>query len=108
MYQNKKGGLQIQHRKLDTWIDIPYRKNSLIINSGLALEYLTYSHFKATNHRVLFNKSKRVSIPFFFEPSYNFQLDPSKLGIKTKSNYLKPTYEYFLNNSLKKFIEYAR
>ena len=108
LYQDKKGGLQIQHRKLDTWLNVPYRKNSLIINTGLALEYLTGSHFKATNHRVLFNKSKRLSIPFFFEPSYYFQLDPSRLGIKMQSNFFKPTYDYFLNNSLKKFIEYQR
>jgi len=30
-----------------------------------ALEFLCAGKFKATNHRVLWNKSKRLSIPFF-------------------------------------------
>ena len=32
-----------------------------------ALEFLSAGKFKATNHRVLWNKSKRLSIPFFFD-----------------------------------------
>jgi isopenicillin N synthase-like dioxygenase len=39
-----------------------------------ALEFLSAGKFKATNHRVLWNKSKRLSIPFFFEPSYDFKI----------------------------------
>ena len=47
-----------------------------------ALEFLSAGKFKATNHRVLRNKSKRLSIPFFFEPSYDFKMNRSFLNLK--------------------------
>jgi len=108
LYQDKKGGLQVQNRKNKKWYNIPFNKNALVVNTGLALEHLSKGKFKATNHRVLWNKSKRMSIPFFFEPSYDFKMGQSFLaspGI-TKNNGL--IYEKFLSSSLKKFIEYNR
>ena len=65
LYQDKKGGLQVQNRKTKKWYNVPYNKNALIVNTGLALQYLSKGKFKATNHRVLWNKSKRMSIPLF-------------------------------------------
>ena len=107
LYQDKKGGLQVQNRKNKKWYDVPYNKNALIVNTGLALEYLSKGKFKATNHRVLWNKTKRMSVPFFFEPSYDFKMHPSFLnGIK--SNKKGIFFQNFLKNSLKKFIEYQR
>ena len=107
LYQNKKGGLQVQNRKTKKWYNVPYQKNALIVNTGRALEYLSKGRFKATNHRVLWNKKKRMSVPFFFEPSYDFKMSYSFLNSsKIKNDGL--TYEYFLNKSLKKFIEYKR
>jgi len=108
LYQDKKGGLQVQNRKNKQWYNVPFNKNALVVNTGLALEHLSKGKFKATNHRVLWNKTKRMSIPFFFEPSYDFKMDKSFLaspGI-TKNNGL--IYEKFLSSSLKKFIEYNR
>ena len=108
LYQDKKGGLQVQNRKNKKWYNVPFNKNALVVNTGLALEHLSKGKFKATNHRVLWNKTKRMSIPFFFEPSYDFKMDKSFLaspGI-TKNNGL--IYEKFLSSSLKKFIEYNR
>ena len=107
LYQDKKGGLQVQNRRNKKWYDVPFNKNALIVNTGLALEYLSKGKFKATNHRVLWNKSKRLSVPFFFEPSYDFKMNQSFLnGSKFKNN--GEIYEKFLNKSLKKFIEYQR
>ena len=108
LYQDKKGGLQVQNRKNKKWYNIPFNKNALVVNTGLALEHLSKGKFKATNHRVLWNKTKRMSIPFFFEPSYDFKMDKSFLASSgiTKNNGL--IYEKFLSNSLKKFIEYHR
>ena len=51
-----------------------------------ALEFLSAGKFKATNHRVLWNKSKRLSIPFFFEPSYDFKMNRSFLNLKKSSS----------------------
>ena len=107
LYQDKKGGLQVQNRKNKKWYDVPFNKKALVVNTGRALEFLSKGKFKATNHRVLWNKKKRMSIPFFFEPSYDFKMSKSFLnGSTTTDNAL--IYEKFLNQSLKKFIEYQR
>ena len=107
LYQDKKGGLQVQNRKTKKWYDVPFNKKALVVNTGRALEYLSKGKFKATNHRVLWNKSKRLSVPFFFEPSYDFKMNKSFLNSKKYSN-SGQIYEKFLNLSLKKFIEYQR
>ena len=107
LYQDKKGGLQVQNRKSKKWYDVPFNKKAFVVNTGRALEYLTKGKFRATNHRVLWNKSKRMSIPFFFEPSFDFKMHPSYLLSKKASN-KGQIYEKFLNSSLKKFVEYQR
>ena len=107
LYQDKKGGLQVQNRKNKKWYDVAFNKKALIVNTGLALEYLSKGKFKATNHRVLWNKTKRMSVPFFFEPSYDFKMHPSFLNSK-KNNKKGIFFQDFLKNSLKKFIEYQR
>ena len=75
LYQDKKGGLQVQNRKNKKWHNVPFNKKALVVNTGRALEFLSKGKFKATNHRVLWNKTKRMSIPFFFEPSYDFKMN---------------------------------
>ena len=107
LYQDKKGGLQVQNKKNKKWYDVPFNKNALIVNTGLALEYLSKGKFKATNHRVLWNKTKRMSVPFFFEPSYNFMMHPSFLN-GSNINKKGIFFQDFLKSSLKKFIEYHR
>tara|TARA_B100001175_G_scaffold299222_1_gene290432 strand:- start:15 stop:980 length:966 start_codon:yes stop_codon:yes gene_type:complete len=107
LYQDKRGGLQVQNRKNKKWYNVPFNKNAFIVNTGLALEYLSKGKFKATNHRVLWNKTKRMSVPFFFEPSYDFKMHPSflnSLNINKKGIF----FQNFLKKSLKKFIEYQR
>tara|TARA_B110000196_G_scaffold317071_1_gene329528 strand:- start:583 stop:1551 length:969 start_codon:yes stop_codon:yes gene_type:complete len=108
LYQDKKGGLQVQNRKTKKWHDVPFNKNSLIVNTGFALEFVSQGKFKATNHRVLWNKTKRMSIPFFFEPSYDFKMNQTYLSKYLKNMNKGIYYENFLNKSLKKFIEYDR
>ena len=107
LYQDNKGGLQVQNRKTKKWHNVPFNKNALVVNTGRALEFLSKGKFKATNHRVLWNKKKRMSIPFFFEPSYDFKMNPDFLHTK-KINDKGLIYEKFLNKSLKKFVEYQR
>ena len=107
LYQDKKGGLQVQNRNNKKWYDVPFNKKALIINTGLALEYLSKGKFKATNHRVLWNKSTRLSVPFFFEPSFDFKMNKYFLNSKGNSK-SGQIYEKFLNRSLMKFVEYQR
>ena len=87
---------------------MPYNKNALVVNTGLALQFLSKGKFKATNHRVLWNKKKRMSIPFFFEPSYDFKMSRFFLNGSSEIKDNGLIYEKFLNKSLKKFIEYQR
>ena len=108
LYQDKKGGLQVQNRHTLEWHDVPHDPTAYVVNTGLALEYLTNGKMKATNHRVLFNQEERISIPFFFEPLYDFKLDPKYLEISEDCKYDIDNYENFLTNSLKKFVEYDR
>ena len=107
LYQDRKGGLQVQNRKTKNWHDVPFNKKALIVNTGRALEFLSKGKFKATNHRVLWNKSKRLSVPFFFEPSHDFKMNKSFLNSR-KHTSSGQIYEKFLNRSLKKFVEYQR
>ena len=107
LYQDKKGGLQVQNRKNKKWYDVPFNKKALVVNTGRTLEFLSKGKFKATNHRVLWNKSKRLSVPFFFEPSYDFKMNKYFLNSKRKSK-SGQIYEKFLNRSLMKFVEYQR
>ena len=108
LYQDKKDGLQVQNRKNKKWYNVPFNKNALIVNTGLALQFLSKGKFKATNHRVLWNKSKRMSIPFFFEPSYDFKMSQSFLNRSSRIKDNELIYQKFLNKSLKKFVEYQR
>ncbi len=107
LYQDKKGGLQVQNRKTKKWHDVPFNKKAFVVNTGRALEFLSKKKFKATNHRVLWNKSKRLSVPFFFEPSYDFKMNKSFLNSNKYKN-SGQFYENFINESLKKFVEYQR
>ena len=108
LYQDKKGGLQVQNRKTKKWHNVLFNDGALIVNTGLALQFLSKGKFKATNHRVLWNKTKRMSIPFFFEPSYNFKMSYSFLNKSSKSRDKSILFERFLSKSLKKFVEYQR
>ena len=108
LYQDKKGGLQVQNRKNKKWHNVPFNKSALVVNTGRALEFLSKGKFKATNHRVLWNKTKRMSIPFFFEPSYDFKMNHSFLNGISKNKNDGVVFEKFLNKSLKKFVEYQR
>ncbi len=107
LYQDRMGGLQVQNRKTKKWYDVPFNRKALVVNTGRALEFLSKGKFKATNHRVLWNKSERLSVPFFFEPSYDFKMNKSFLNSRKYSN-SGQSYEKFLNRSLKKFVEYQR
>jgi len=48
-----------------------------------------------------------MSIPFFFEPSYDFKMNKSFFH-EYKIDNSGLIYEKFLKKSLKKFIEYQR
>lgn len=74
-----RGALQVFLRDHDpaggeggTWINADPVPGTFVVNIGEMVEVLSAGLYKATLHRVIHQApSYRVSIPFFFEPSYD-------------------------------------
>ncbi|CAF0837838.1 unnamed protein product [Rotaria sordida] len=77
--QDSIGGLQVQNRLNNKWIDVPFIDNSFVINLGDLMSRWTNDHWVSTPHRVitpLNNKindlySSRQSIAFFCQINPN-------------------------------------
>eukprot|EP01025_Chloroclados_australasicus_P022760 TRINITY_DN23338_c0_g2_i1.p1 TRINITY_DN23338_c0_g2~~TRINITY_DN23338_c0_g2_i1.p1 ORF type:complete len:268 (-),score=9.01 TRINITY_DN23338_c0_g2_i1:300-1103(-) len=66
-------GLQILQSR--TWVDVQPLPGSFIFNLGDLLERWTNGRYKSTMHRVLSKSGKdRYSIPFFFEPNFDAEV----------------------------------
>ncbi|CAF0799806.1 unnamed protein product [Adineta ricciae] len=51
--QDSIGGLQVQNRLDQQWIDVPYIENSFVINLGDLMSRWTNDHWVSTPHRVI-------------------------------------------------------
>jgi polar amino acid transport system ATP-binding protein len=75
LYQDEVGGLQVQHGS--SWLDVPYVPGSFVINLGDMLERLTSGRYTSALHRVINSSGRsRISMPFFFDPSFDAVLEP--------------------------------
>jgi isopenicillin N synthase-like dioxygenase len=106
LYQHEVGGLQIQLENR-TWIDVPVVPYGLAVNTGKCLERWTNGCLKAVRHRVKLLKEERLSVPFFFEPSFSTPITPLATagGIP---KYDPINYGQYITESNKKFKEYQR
>jgi len=80
----------------ENWLDVPYEKDSIIINIGDMLEELTDGQFRSTTHRVIKHpddpmNAERMSIPCFIHPKAEIYLSEKH-----------PTAEHFLSERLRK------
>lgn len=107
LHQDDRGGLQVKGAD-GQWRDIPPDPDAFVVNTGLALQRMTRRTLVATRHRVLHGRGPRLSIPFFFEPVPDFEMDARALGLPFDPAPDAPIYETFLTESLEKFEEYAR
>jgi isopenicillin N synthase-like dioxygenase len=107
LHQDQRGGLQVRGTD-ERWHSIEPDDSAFVVNTGLALQQMTGRDFIATRHRVLYQKRRRLSIPFFFEPVPDFAMHPSSLGIPRSQAGATQEYESFLRESLQKFSEYQR
>lgn len=83
LWQDGSGGLQVRNLSDHAWIDVPTIANTFVINLGDALEHVTDGVYRATPHRVpqrTTASTGRVSFPYFFDPSFDTQLN--KIQIK--------------------------
>lgn len=93
MQNNVKGCLQVKNRN-DEWITADPVPGAILVNVGDMLQMWTSGQLRATPHRVLqptaeqiaeSGSSKRISVPFFFEPNYDAFVQPLLDGDATKS-----------------------
>lgn len=74
--QDAVGGLQVQNSQHE-WIDVPYVKNSFVINIGDMMSRWTGGQYASTVHRVVYRShSDRYSIPFFLNPDVGTIIEP--------------------------------
>jgi len=66
-------GLQARARD-GTWLDVPPVEGTLAVNFGGLLQKWTAGRIKATEHRVLGPGRARFSIPFFYEPRVDAEI----------------------------------
>jgi isopenicillin N synthase-like dioxygenase len=109
LYQDMVGGLQVQNTE-GNWVDVPVNPNAFLVNIGLCLQQWTNNQLIATNHRVLFTRKERFSIPFFVETAIDAVIDCRDFARASNSKPLYPpkTYEELILESMKRFKEYQR
>jgi len=71
-----KGALQVKNKRGE-WINADPIPGSFVMNIGDMLKLWSNGVYQSTPHRVLNNgKQFRVSIPFFYEPSFDSIVEP--------------------------------
>lgn len=68
-------GLEVRKRG-GGWIPVSAPPGEFIINFGEMLEFWTAGRVKATPHRVVGGTAERISVPLFFNPSYDTNVAP--------------------------------
>jgi isopenicillin N synthase-like dioxygenase len=63
-----------------TWAKVEAAPGTFIINFGEMLEFWTAGQVKATLHRVVGSAHERLSVPLFFNPSYDTNVAPPNSG----------------------------
>lgn len=73
------------------WINADPLPNSFVVNIGEMVEVYSAGLYKATLHRVIHKSpSYRVSIPFFYEPSFNARIEVSTSRPHAQSRHAEP------------------
>jgi isopenicillin N synthase-like dioxygenase len=83
--QDQSGGLQV---KLGSrWIDAPPIENSFVCNIGDMLDRMTGGLYLSTPHRAKNRSGRdRLSFPFFFDPNFDAEVRPIKIGGEINDN----------------------
>jgi isopenicillin N synthase-like dioxygenase len=77
LLQDGVGGLQVHHGGF--WHDVEPLPDAFTINIGDMVQVWSNDRYRAPPHRVLaMERSERISIPFFYNPSYEAQIRPLK------------------------------
>ena len=68
-------GLEV-HMPDGSWQGVSAAPGTFVINFGEMLEFWTAGEVKATEHRVTGTGAERISVPLFFNPSYDTNVAP--------------------------------
>ena len=99
LFQDDTGGLEALATD-GNWIDVPPRKDSIVMNLGDLLQHKSGGRLKATRHRVRAPHKSRISMPFFFEPR------PDAL-VQNPDTHRSIRYADFLREKIQSFGEYS-
>ncbi|GAA5826276.1 hypothetical protein JCM3770_001668 [Rhodotorula araucariae] len=72
-----------------TWIAADPLVNAFVVNIGVMVEVYSAGLYRATLHRVVHTGTTyRVSIPFFFEPAFDAQIEPLPSALRLRAELL--------------------
>ncbi len=75
LLQDEVSGLQVFRDGL--WYDIPTVEGAMVINTGDMMQVWSNDIYQAAIHRVLaMHSRKRFSVPFFFNPAADCEVEP--------------------------------
>jgi isopenicillin N synthase-like dioxygenase len=90
------GGLQVQDRETDEWIDVPCIENSIVLNVADMFARWSNDTLKSTNHRIVNTDLTRArySMPYFVDPGRDVMIknltnEPDKYPPISAYEYLK-------------------
>lgn len=72
-------GLEVLNHQ-DEWVPVAAQPGVFVINFGEMLEMWTSGRVKATLHRVVGEPEERISVPLFFNPSWDANVAPPGSG----------------------------
>eukprot|EP01084_Bolivina_argentea_P256295 431449_1 len=111
-FQDANGGLEVWDKKNKKWIDVPYVKDTMIVNIGDAMQRWSNDRFIANFHRVKSIKSnkERFSFYIFVGPENNQMIDCRDFGVSEDNmKYNATTFgEYFMERIQNTFNTEAR
>lgn len=77
LHQDEVGGLQVKRKDNGQWLPAQPLPNSFVINVGDCIQVWSNDKYESVEHRVVTNGSRRrLSIPFFFNPSHYVNIKP--------------------------------
>ncbi|KAH9318873.1 hypothetical protein KI387_020642, partial [Taxus chinensis] len=77
LYQDQVGGLQVKRKDNGQWLPVQPLPDSFVVNVGDCMQVWSNDRYESVEHRVVVNDTRRrLSIPFFFNPSQYVMVKP--------------------------------
>ncbi|RYO87191.1 hypothetical protein DL766_005458 [Monosporascus sp. MC13-8B] len=68
-------GLEVWYPPTETWIPVPVKENTFVINMGDVMQKWTNGYYRSARHRVVtFSAKDRYSVPFFFNGNMKLKI----------------------------------